>query len=219
MTRRPVPHRSRWMNVQPVANPGFVARVGPGHRHRNRDRRRGSPRSNDPIVVEEPLPEERLSPEDSRTWCLAYTLSVDVYVCAERYLMQDFKACIAAYIVNAFEVVGVEAAQPSVLRSCRTLLNGVSPSDLLLKKVFARVGFLQARLWRKFPDDTQQFFADNPELATLIMKEMIERREEELFIKNDLPAMERPVPVFNPDPREEIIIQGPRRQYNRLIYD
>jgi hypothetical protein len=41
-----------------------------------------------------------MSPEDLRTWSLAYTLSIDVYVCADRYLMQDFKDCISAFIVN-----------------------------------------------------------------------------------------------------------------------
>lgn len=41
-----------------------------------------------------------MSQEDLRTWSLAYTLSIDVYVCAERYLMQDFKRAIAAFIIN-----------------------------------------------------------------------------------------------------------------------
>jgi len=154
--------------------------------------------------------EERMSAEDLRTWSMAYSLSVDVYVCAERYLMRDFKGCIAAYIINSFEVVGLEAAQPSVLQSCKKLYLGVSPFDHLLKKIFARVGFLQARLWKNFPEETSNFFSENPELAVLIMKEMIERKEED--IKDDLPAMERPT-TFPPPPREEIIIQGPRRHY------
>lgn len=41
-----------------------------------------------------------MSEEDLRTWSLAYELSVEVYVCADRYLMADFKACVAAYVVN-----------------------------------------------------------------------------------------------------------------------
>jgi hypothetical protein len=57
---------------------------------------------NNVVVVEEPIVEERMSHEDLRTWSLAYALSVDVYVCAERYLMQDFKTCIAAYIINRY---------------------------------------------------------------------------------------------------------------------
>jgi hypothetical protein len=46
-----------------------------------------------------------MSQEDLHTWSLAYTLSIDVYVCADRYLMQDFKRCISAFIVNRFVVV------------------------------------------------------------------------------------------------------------------
>ena len=157
-----------------------------------------------------------MTSEDLRTWSLSYLLSVDVYVCADRFLMPDFKQCVARCIFDNFEVAGLDAAQPSVLESCRTLLDGLSPVDPLLKKVFARIGFLQARLWRNHPDSTERFFSENPELATLIMKEMIERREEELFIKDDLPAMEPPVPIRFPS-REEIIIEGPRRYNNGLI--
>lgn len=58
--------------------------------------------------------------------------------------------------------------------------------DPLLKKVFARVGFLQARMWKNHQEETQSFFSENPELAFLIMKEMVERREQD--ITNDLPA-------------------------------
>lgn len=43
-----------------------------------------------------------MSQEDIRTWSLAYSLSIDVYVCAERYLMQDFKAAIASFVVNRY---------------------------------------------------------------------------------------------------------------------
>jgi hypothetical protein len=165
-------------------------------------------------VIEEPTLEERMSQEDLRTWSAAYTLSIEVYVCADRYLMQDLKGCIAAFIINryvtsrdfnhrsltsdSFEVAGLEAALPEVLRSCKTLYNGVSSMDPLLKKVFARVGFLQARLFKNFQEETQAFFAENPELAFLIMKEMVERREED--IKDDLPSMERYIPLGGPPP-------------------
>jgi hypothetical protein len=84
--------------------------------------------------------------------------------------------------------------------------------DPLLKKVFARVGFLQARMWKNHQEETQNFFSENPEMAFLIMKEMVERRE--LDITDDLPAMERPPPLFQM--QEEIFIhQGPRRRYQR----
>ena len=88
--------------------------------------------------------------------------------------------------MNSFEVVGLDAAIPPVLKSCRTLQIGVSPVDPLLKKIFARVGFLQARLWTNFQEETQAFFEENPELAFLIMKEMVERRQQD--ISDDLPA-------------------------------
>lgn len=167
-----------------------------------RDRRRES-RNN---TLDEPPADERMTQEDLRTWSIAYSISVDVYVCAERYLMQDFKSCVAAFVINNFEVAGSDAALPSVLNSCKTLYGGVSSMDPLLKKIFARVGFLQARLWKRYPEETSNFFMENPELSTLILKEMAERREED--VKDDLPAMDRPhMPAL---PREEII-QGPRR--------
>jgi hypothetical protein len=84
--------------------------------------------------------------------------------------------------------------------------------DPLLKKVFARVGFLQARMWKNFQEETQSFFAENPELAFLIMKEMVERREQDT--SEELPAMERPPPLF-PMPEEIFVHQGPRRRYQR----
>ncbi|PQE27145.1 hypothetical protein CJF32_00000111 [Rutstroemia sp. NJR-2017a WRK4] len=205
VTRRIPPPRNRWMNGPPPPQPmpvmgrnGYPR--GPGN---PRDRRRGSRNNN----IVEPQVEDRMSPEDLRTWSMAYTLSIDVYVCAERYLMQDFKSCVSAFIINNFEIAGSDAALPSVLDSCKTLHDGVSLMDPLLKKVFARVGFLQARLWKKHPEETSNFFMDNPELSTLILKEMAERREEDS--KDDLPAMDRP--VLPPMPREEII-QGPRRR-------
>lgn len=183
--------------MQVVGRNGYPQPPGP------RDRRRGS-RNN---TVDEPPAEERMSQEDLRTWSIAYSISVDVYVCAQRYLMQDFKSCVAAFIVNNFEVAGSDAALPSVLNSCKTLYDGVSTMDPLLKKVFARVGFLQARLWKRYPEETSSFFLDNPELSTLILKEMAERREED--VKDDLPAMDRP--PLPSSPREDMIIQGPRR--------
>lgn len=149
---------------------------------------------------------ERMSQEDLRTWALAYSLAIDVYICAERYLMRDFKECISAFIVNNFEIAGLDAAIPSVLESCKTLVDGVSLTDPLLKKVFARVGFLQARLWKNFPEETNKFFTEDAHLTTLIMKEMAERREEDMA---ELPAMERHIPPPPPGP-DEIVIQGPR---------
>ena len=150
---------------------------------------------------------------------MAYSLSINVYVCAERYLMNDFKTCIASYIVNQFEIAGVDAAQPGVLASCKTLYDGVSSHDPLLKKIFARVGFLQPRLHKKFFEETYEFLKENPELAQLMMKETMERVEEDA--KNDLPAMDRL--VVPPPPRDDVTVQGPggpgpRRRYEPNVY-
>ncbi len=88
--------------------------------------------------------------------------------------------------------------------------------DPLLKKVFARVGFMYSRMCKNYPEETQAFFADNPELALSIMKEMVERREEDR--PDNLPPMDRPSPF--PFGNEEIVIQGPRhgRRYDGPIY-
>ena len=211
VTRRPAPTRNRWYNNPP--QPQLVVQVRdyphrPRDRNRDRDRNRRRGSRNNVVIPEEPAQEERMSPEDLRTWAMAYTLSVDVYVCADRFLMPDFKACVSACIIDNFEVAGLEAALPAVLQSCKTLYTGLSPVDTLLKKVFARVGFLQARLWKNFKEETDAFFKDNPELSTIMMKEMMERREEDS--KDDLPAMVRQPPV--PPSRDNIIIEGPGRR-------
>lgn len=62
--------------------------------------------------------------------------------------------------------------------------------DPLLKKVLSRVGFLQARLGKNFPDETLAFFSENSDLPHLIMREMIERIEEDR--PDTLPPMEAP---------------------------
>ncbi len=87
--------------------------------------------------------------------------------------------------------------------------------DPLLKKVFARAGFLSARLSKNFPEETQTFFSENSELTYLIMKEMIERKEEDR--PDDLPPMHRHMPP--PLGPEEIVIQGPRHYHPRPIYE
>ncbi|CZT47415.1 related to putative protein [Rhynchosporium secalis] len=215
-SRNPPPPR----HPLPIPGPIPMGRNGyppPQHqRPRDRERRRGARPPGGPLPIPEALvTEEHMSQEDIRTWALAYSLSIDVYVCAERYLMLDFKAAIAAYVIDSFEIAGVEAAIPTVLQSCQTLHSGVSALDPLLKRVFARVGFLQAKLWKQFPEETQIFFTENPDLAILIMKEMVERREED---KRDvLPPMERPVtpPMFG---QEDVFIQGPGGRRDARYY-
>lgn len=141
-----------------------------------------------PPVAPETEDQERMSAEDLRTWLLTYQLSVEVYVCAQRYLLTSFKQCIADYIINQFEIVGMQAAHPDVLFACQILHAGIPETDDLLKKIFARVGFMQARLWRNFPEETQQFFIENAEVAGLVMKETMQRREGE--VGEQLPAMD-----------------------------
>lgn len=127
--------------------------------------------------------------EDMRTWLMAYELSVDVYICAERYCLDDFKACVRLCIIDYLETAGMDAAQPLLLECCRKLHAGLSGNDVLLKMVFARVGFLLARLWKNWGEETQMFWVENPEVGGLIMKETMERRE--MDAGDDLPAMSR----------------------------
>lgn len=46
-----------------------------------------------------------MSAEDIRTWSLAYELSIEVYVCAEKYLLQDFKTAISAFVINRYVIL------------------------------------------------------------------------------------------------------------------
>jgi hypothetical protein len=200
----PVP-RQYWypngMPHPPPPQPIVIGRNGlPIPRPHDRNRRRGSRNR-----VEEILPEPRMSDEDLRAWIMTYELSVEVYICADRFLMTDFKNCIHECIIDGFETAGVQAAQPQVLYCCKTLHAGVSPNDPLLKKIFARVGFLLARMWKNFPEETHNFWMDNPEVGSWIMKETMERREEDS--RDELPAMDRPV-SRSPVRVDEIIIRG-----------
>lgn len=135
-----------------------------------------------------------------RTWLMAYELSIDVYICAERYCLDDFKACIRLSIVDYLETAGMDAAQPLLLECCRKLHAGLSANDVLLKMVFARVGFLLARLWKNYGEETHLFWMENAEVGALIMKETMERRELDAGV--DLPSMSR---VFQPG-REMVTI-------------
>jgi len=69
---------------------------------------------------------------------------------------------------------------------------------------------LQARLWKNYPEETSNFFLANPELSTLILREMAERREVDL--KDDLPAMDRPGPQLSPLSPDERTMRGPQRR-------
>jgi hypothetical protein len=87
-------------------------------------------------------------------------------------------------------------------------------------------------MWKTHQEETQGFFAENPDLAFLIMKEMVERREQDL--SDDLPAskslqsilgeklltpnlVERPPPLFPLGPEEIFVHPGRPRRYPRQM--
>ncbi|KAI1780002.1 hypothetical protein F4818DRAFT_161723 [Hypoxylon cercidicola] len=132
---------------------------------------------------------DRIRGQDLHTWLLAYELNIDVYICANKFLLEDFKRAVARACIDQLETAGADAAQAEVLRLCARLYEGLPESDALLRMVFARVGFLHPHLWRGSPDATAAFFHAHPEVAALMFRETLVRRELE---HADLPAMERP---------------------------
>lgn len=130
---------------------------------------------------------ERITGEDLRTWFLAYELNLDVYICATRYLMDDFRKAVMRSCVDMLETAGWDAAQPKVMHLCRKLYRSVPEVDDLLKMVMARVGFLQPLLWKRAPVETSEFLVSNPELAAIILRETVMRHSQPTA---DLPSME-----------------------------
>ncbi|KAG8165295.1 hypothetical protein KVR01_005570 [Diaporthe batatas] len=162
------------------------------HRRRGPDGRPIPPRPGSPPAMP-PSPSEaeaRIKGEDMRTWLIAYELNIDVYICADRYMLEGFKEKILRVTIDMLESAGPDAAQVEVLRLCRKIYDGVGDNDSLLKMVFARVGFLQPTLWKNSPEETGEFLLTNPEVATLMLKETSIRREED-FSAVPLPSMER----------------------------
>ncbi|KAK0656734.1 hypothetical protein B0T16DRAFT_452269 [Cercophora newfieldiana] len=138
----------------------------------------------------------RISGEDLRTWLLAYELNIDVYIMANKFLLEGFKTEIARATIDMLEIAGADAAVSQVLFLCRKLYEGLPENDNLLKMIFARVGFLQP--WRHSPEETKDFLVNHPEIAPLLLREMAARREEDMNGKQ-LPSMERPwFPVMDP---------------------
>lgn len=134
--------------------------------------------------------EARIKGEDMRTWLIAYELNIDVYICADRYMLDGFKDKISRVTIDQLESAGLDAAQVEVLRLCRKIYDGVGDEDPLLRMVFARVGFLQPTLWKTAPEETGAFLLANPEVATLMLKETSIRRDEDVP-GSHLPSMER----------------------------
>ncbi|KAF5641043.1 DNA polymerase theta subunit [Fusarium sp. NRRL 25303] len=130
---------------------------------------------------------ERITGEDLRTWFLAYELNLDVYICATRYLMDDFRKAVMRSCVDMLETAGWDAAQPKMMHLCRKLYHSVPEVDDLLKMVMARVGFLQPLLWKRAPVETSEFLVSNPELAATILRETVMRHSQPAA---DLPSME-----------------------------
>ncbi|OBS18069.1 hypothetical protein FPOA_09797 [Fusarium poae] len=130
---------------------------------------------------------ERITGEDLRTWFLAYELHLDVYICANRFLMDDFRKTVMRSCVDMLETAGWDAAQPDMMHLCRKLYRSVPEVDELLKMVMARVGFLQPLLWKRYPEETSEFLVSNPELAATILRETVMRHSQPMA---DLPSME-----------------------------
>jgi hypothetical protein len=198
----------------PLPPPGavFVPVERPRTRptRRRTDRRRPSPPPNQPTHNEIPNG-DRISGQDLRTWLLTYELNIDVYICANKFLLDDFKAAIARNCIDMLESAGSDAAQAEVLQLCYKLYQGLPESDNLLKMVFARIGFLQPQLFRKLPHETMDFLHTHPEVSALILKEMGSRREEDHGPHN-LPAMERPdfAPLLDSYGRPATMTRPPR---------
>ncbi|EFW99602.1 hypothetical protein CMQ_7970 [Grosmannia clavigera kw1407] len=129
------------------------------------------------------------SEEDVRSWLMAYELNLDVYLCANRHMMEDFKQEVARATVDMLESVGTGAALPEVLQLCLKLLGGLSERDALLRMILARIGYLQPVLWRRVPEEMSTFLTENPQVAVLIMREMAEQREE-AGLTHVIPRME-----------------------------
>lgn len=170
------------------------------HRHRHHHRRGNNNNNNSTNrgnSNNRPSTGDRLQGEDLRSWLLTYELNLDVYICANKFLLDGFKLTITRVVIDMLESAGADAAQPQVLEMCDKLYQGLPETDELLRMVFARVGFLQPVLWRNVPAETSDFLLGHPEVSALILKETVARRELDPGV-HQLPAMERP--FFMPPP-------------------
>ncbi|KAK7741496.1 hypothetical protein SLS63_001052 [Diaporthe eres] len=180
------------MDHRVVMNGRDRSRRNQHHRRRGPDGAPIPPRpgSPPPMAASPSDTEARIKGEDMRTWLIAYELNIDVYICADRYMLDGFKDKISRVTIDQLESAGPDAAQVEVLRLCRKIYDGVGDEDPLLRMVFARVGFLQPTLWKTAPQETGAFLLANPEVATLMLKETSIRRDEDVH-GSHLPSMER----------------------------
>lgn len=122
---------------------------------------------------------------------MTYELNLDVYICANRYLMGDFRAAIMRSTIDMLEAAGVDAAHPTVLHLCGKLHAHVPGTDPLLTMVLARMGFLQSLLWKRYPEETSEIMRANPDMVTEMLKETVSRhRILSMGSGSDLPPME-----------------------------
>ncbi|KAJ0121331.1 hypothetical protein J7T55_008495 [Diaporthe amygdali] len=180
----------------PAYPPGVImngrdrSRRNQHHRRRGPDGRPIPPRpGSPPAMATSPTDAPRIKGEDMRTWLIEYELNIDVYICADRYMLDGLKEKISRATIDMLESAGPDAAQAEVLRLCRKIYDGVGDDDPLLRMVFARVGFLQPMLWKMAPEETGAFLLENPEVAMLMLKETSIRRAD--FHGAMLPSMER----------------------------
>ncbi|EGY22844.1 hypothetical protein VDGD_04282 [Verticillium dahliae] len=199
----PQPHRRRRRNrhlipTPPGSTPHAANADGPARGGARRGSNPAAAAAGDSIDAASKA-QGRIHGEDMRTWFQTYALSIEVYICANKFLMNDFKAAIRRRCVDMLETAGGDAATPEVLRLCAALYAGVPESDLLLKMVFARIGFLQPLLWQRTPQETSEFLIGHPDVAALVLREAALRREEDIGGQS-LPSMEVAPPLGPPPP-------------------
>lgn len=223
------------VSLTPCFSCGFTPRVAPSitlpplppapplpgarsHRHRRRgpDGRVIPHPASPPPLPAAPYDPARIKGEDMRTWLITYELNIDVYICANKFLLDDFKTKVARVIIDSLETAGADAAQIEVLQLCTKLYDGISDNDPLLKMVFARIGFLQSTLWRKVPLETNEFLVENPEIGALILKEMAVRGETDL--RSGLPSMERNSMPHPPPMLGSMHQYRPHHNRHRVLY-
>ena len=120
---------------------------------------------------------------------MQYELNTDVYICANRFLMDDFCAAIRRSTIDMLEGAGTDAAHPTVLRLAGKLYANVPETDELVKMLLARIGFLQPTLWARYPEETNEIMQVYPEMVTKILLETV-LRHQTASIRTDLPPME-----------------------------
>lgn len=159
--------------------PRFPTLAGPGVIIIDDGRRRPNDRSRDRSRITSPTSPtycnssgvDRMQGEDLRSWLLTYELNLDVYICANKFLADDFKLAISRSCVDMLEPVGANAAQPQVLQLCSKIYERLPESDVLRRMIFARVGLLQPILWRLAPQETSEFLLGHFEISALILIE------------------------------------------------